>query len=192
LFSFPAADWRRQILKIVLVLELVLVLRLLREIWLLNKRNIIWLSVSQRLSRVGLRVSRGCRCNALRSRARSRCKANRTRSNALFWSMWFTNMRCQQHACRIAVTHPQRRPFNLHANFERLSNFSRLDTLLERLRRVRPKQKDCLPVTRGHWRKLAFKTTWNRSGNSNTWLAIFSGSLKACLRADPDLFLPTI
>jgi hypothetical protein len=32
LFSFPAADWRRQILKIVLVLELVLVLRLLRNL----------------------------------------------------------------------------------------------------------------------------------------------------------------
>jgi len=38
LFSFPA-DWRRQILKLVLVLELVLVD--CREIWLLNKRYII-------------------------------------------------------------------------------------------------------------------------------------------------------
>jgi hypothetical protein len=57
------------------------------------------------------------------------------------------------------------------------------------LRRTqKPKQKDCLPVTRGHWGKPAFKTTWNRSGNSNIWLAIFSGSLKALLRADPDLF----
>jgi len=42
------ADWRRQILKIVLELELVLDCQ---QIWLLNKRYIIWLSVSQRLSR---------------------------------------------------------------------------------------------------------------------------------------------
>src|SRR5258708_35067720 len=49
LFSFPG-DWRRRILKIVLELELVLALDC-REIWLLNKRYIIWLSVSQRLRR---------------------------------------------------------------------------------------------------------------------------------------------
>ena len=41
-------------------------------------------------------------------------------------------------------------------------------------------------------RKPAFKKTWNRSGNSNVWLAIFSGSLKALLRADPGFFLPTL
>jgi len=53
---------------------------------------------------------------------------------------------------------------------------------------AKAKAKGHLPVTRGHWRKPAFTTTWNRCGNSNIWLAIFSGSLKALLRADPNHF----